>query len=87
MFRPNGYTHEYDLIEVSPYDHIKIDDKVYVSDFTITKEAVKGCRKGYFAGLSSSGKPLIFDRGATSWSQTARSSWNYCVLASETDND
>lgn len=65
---------DYDLIEVSPYDEFQIDDKVGVSNDGTN------WHKRHFAGVSSDGRAMVFDKGMTSWSSEGRKSpWNYCV--------
>ena len=70
-----GDTSSYDLIEVSPYEDFKIDDKVMVSNnetFWV---------RAHFAGVNSEGLPTAFKRGATSWSSLHLSvpeSWKNC---------
>jgi hypothetical protein len=58
-----------DLIEVSPYEDWKIDDKVLVWDdawdYGVTQ-------KGYFGGLNKNGAPTAFLNGCTSWSTEDR---------------
>lgn len=51
-----------DLVEVSPYDDWKIDDKVIVS-FDDDEE-----HNYYFAGLDGLGRTCVFSDGSTSWS-------------------
>jgi hypothetical protein len=51
-----------DLVEVSPYEDWKIDDKVIVS-FDDDKEY-----NYYFAGLDGLGRTCVFSGGTTSWS-------------------
>lgn len=66
----------FDLIEVRPYDHIKIDDKVWVSDTENYRKY-----KGYFAGVEVGGNPLIFADGRTSWTTDGRTEkWGHCEL-------
>jgi hypothetical protein len=63
-----------DLIEVSPYEDFKIDDKVLVWDEGGLKH------RRYFAGVSISGKPMAFVDGNTSWSTKYEVpyDWDYC---------
>lgn len=67
-----GFEGEEDLIEVSPYEDFKVDDKVLVSVDGDSWE------KRYFAYVKN-GAPWAWADGATSWSacDTARK-WNYC---------
>jgi hypothetical protein len=53
-----------DLVEVSPYEDWKIDDKVIVT--FADDEDEEG--KYYFAGLNKSNLPCVFKDGRTSWS-------------------
>lgn len=65
-----------DLIEVSPYEDFKIDDKVLVWNEG-DHEDVK--RRRYFAGIGTNGKPLVFVEGSTSWSSNGRTiPFDYC---------
>lgn len=69
-----GYSSENDLIEVSPYEDFKIDDKVLVwAKGSSTKH------KRYFAGVSNIGRPLVFVDGKTSWSSEGQTcSYTHC---------
>ena len=75
----NGVTHEHelDLIKFSPYDHIKIDDKVNVWDKWDSK-----VYRGHFAGLSKDGLPMAWSEGKTSWTSGSEDYdvWDYCEL-------
>ena len=72
--RWGNYDHQCDLIELSPYDDFKVDDKVMVS------RDGEVWFKSYFAGVDKSGNPTVFDGGSTSWSKTDYdpTSWKYC---------
>lgn len=70
---PNSYTvhgrlyagdseSEMDLIEYSPYSHIKIDDPV------IFWESDMHLHRGHFAGIDDAGRPMTYIDGKTSWS-------------------
>lgn len=60
------------LIEVSPYEDYKVDDKVFVSMDGDSWE------KRYFAYVKN-GAPWTWSHGATSWSAGGNTSiWNYC---------
>jgi hypothetical protein len=59
-----GKTPGFNLVEVSPYDHLKIDDKVIVWNNT----AVRYRFKRHFAGIDITGKPLTYPNGNTSFS-------------------
>jgi hypothetical protein len=60
-----SYDRDSDLIEVTPYDDLQIDDKVLVWN---DRKGTLAKFKRYFAGVSRNGKPLAFSDGATSWS-------------------
>lgn len=51
-----------DLIEYSPYSHIKIDDPV------IFWESDMHLHRGHFAGIDDAGRPMTYIDGKTSWS-------------------
>jgi hypothetical protein len=71
-----------DLIEVSPYEEFKIDDKVIVWN---AHDSVYKANM-HFAGIAKNGKALTFDYGATSWSVQAnhsRTEWDFCIKAGE----
>ena len=72
--RWGNYDHQCDLIELSPYDDFKVDDKVMVS------RDGEVWFKRYFAGVDKDGKPTAFCDGATSWVKTKASPirWKYC---------
>jgi len=57
-----------DLIEVSPYEDWKIDDKVIFWNNDGKFDNIIYEEKGYFAGLDHKGRPTVFNNGATSWS-------------------
>jgi len=63
-----------DLIEVSPYDDFKIDDKVLV------KNRNDNCfTKRHFAGVHHNGQAKTFDDGATSFTTNGNTSpWLHC---------
>ena len=67
---------EYNLVEVSPYDHLKIDDKVWAYNSDGQKHKI------HFAGIDKDGKPLCFHEGKTSWSSDGgyKSSWPHVEL-------
>jgi len=66
----------YKIVEIGPYDHIHIDNKVLVWD-----EPGDEKLKQYFARVSDDGKPMAWDDGATSWSSENRAtSWTFCEL-------
>ena len=68
-----------DLIELGPYDHIKIDDPVVVSG---TSGALF---RRYFAGVSQEGKPLGWLLGGTSYTATTQFEWATCELFDSTN--
>ena len=51
-----------DLIEYSPYSHIKIDDPVIFWDSDMD------LHRGHFAGIDDAGRPMTYIDGKTSWS-------------------
>ena len=55
-----------DLIEYSPYSHIKIDDPVFFweSDMRL--------QRGHFAGIDGAGRPMTYIDGKTRWSSHGR---------------
>ena len=62
-----------DLIEVSPYDDFKIDDKVIVWNTNELKS------KRHFAGINDEGQPLAWYEGKTSFTAEGRLySWDHC---------
>lgn len=61
VFDVRRFPSELDLVEVNPYNHINIDDKVIVWD----REDYKVY--AHFAGIDKRGKPTVFFRGLTSW--------------------
>lgn len=62
-----------DLIEISPYEDFKIDDKVLVWDNETNEK-----HKGHFAGISDTGKPKIWSEGGTSFTKQFKQTWNHC---------
>lgn len=68
-----------DLIEVGPYDHIKIGDPVLCWD-----EPDHEPLRRYFAGVNDKGRPLVFIDGATEWSSNGiKMDWRYCKKVEE----
>jgi hypothetical protein len=63
----------FNLVEINPYADWKIDDKVLVWNDPLYK------KRRYFAGtVSDDGKPMVFDDGATSWSNVySPDAWNF----------
>ena len=84
IYSGSGNQSRYDMIEIRPYDHIKIDDKVYVSDTAPITKHTKSAR-GHFYGMIE-GLPTIFSEGKTSFTSSIAYGYKYCVLASEIDN-
>ena len=74
--------HHLDLIEVTLYDHIQIDDKIFAWDHD---DCIR--HKGHFAGTSESGKPQTWLGGRTSWTVTTQKkyTWDHCELAEESE--
>ena len=72
MFVDESIKHDFDLIEVSPYEDFKKDDKVMVShDGT-------GWVKRYFSH-EENGVPYVFQDGMTSWSNNYSTvGWEFC---------
>lgn len=69
------------LVEVSPYDDFKIDDKVLV--WNIDGDLT---RKGHFAGLDDFGYPTTWTAGATSFTTNGdRFSWRFCKKYESSD--
>lgn len=68
----------FDLIEVTPYEDFKIDDKVLVRRYESAKWT-----KRYFAGVDENGNPMTYGDGATSWSQHGTVSWKFCKKAED----
>ena len=66
-----------DLVEVSPYSDLKIDDLVYVWDGNEPKV------KRHFAGINEyTGMPMVFDFGTSSWTNfSGVSPWDHCEKA------
>jgi hypothetical protein len=87
---PNGkhlrYTSsQYDLIEVTPYDHIKKGDKVIVWD---NNSKFKSKFRGYFSGVDVLGRPRSYINGATEWSSDGEThAWDNCILAEDDNNN
>lgn len=81
-FSTDGTIHNLDLIEVSPWAHINVDDKVLVGS---TPSRVTYRR--YFAGVDAeTGKPLTWPVGRTSWTtlnENDTERWDCCELATE----
>lgn len=67
----------YDLVEVSPYEDFKVDDKVVCWDAIFTNNQ----HRRYFSHVDKDGRPNTFVDGATSWSSHGSHtvSWDHCV--------
>ncbi len=61
-----------DLIEVSPYEDFKKDDKVMVS------QNGEIWYKRYFSHVNVEGIPYCFGDGMTSWNSEYTTDWEYC---------
>jgi len=72
-----------DLIEVSPYADFNIDDKVLVWDNGLYKY------KCHFAGVGKNGKPLTWDDGKTSFTETDlyKTEWDNCEKYEENNDN
>lgn len=69
-----------DLIEVSPYANIKIDDKVLVWNETSTNKI-----RRHFAGINESGLPKAWYGTGTSFTETSTTTWDGCEPYTETE--
>jgi hypothetical protein len=72
-----------DLIEVSPYANIRIDDKVLVWDGFQSENGNK--TKAHFAGLDKEGNPMSWVHGMTSFTTSELVYWNFCEPYTETE--
>jgi hypothetical protein len=72
-----------DLIEISPYADLKIDDKVLVWD-----DGQIDPYKYHFAGIDGDGRALTWDDGQTSFTSNEYevSTWDNCIKYEE-END
>lgn len=70
-----------DLIEVSPWEDFKIDEKVIVWN----NDNPGRMRNRYFAGVALDGRPQTWVNGGTSWSNYTRSKkvWDNCIRAED----
>ena len=76
MHRADGtqaFDERFNLIEVSPYDDFKIDEKVMVRDFG--SDRWKRCN---FAAVGPDQKPRAWDFGATKWTAVGATVWDEC---------
>lgn len=66
-------TSQFDLVEVSPYEDWKIDDKIEVSDDNIR------WKKRHFAGVNDEGFPMAWNAGCSSWTEeyNGKLHWKY----------
>lgn len=76
----NGVSSEYDLVEVSQWDHIAVDQPVYVKNTALGEQ----WRKRYFA-MVESGRPFTWCNGATSWTSLhyEKTDWDECLTVEE----
>jgi len=65
--------HYMNLIEITKWDDFEVDEPVMVQD-----EDSPSWRKRYFAGVSKTGKPMVWDGGHTSWLADYTTEWDYC---------
>jgi len=70
-------THPLDLIEVVPYEKFPIDVKVWCWNNTDRVSRFKR----HFAGVHTSGYPLAWCGGKTSFTETCNEPWDYMELA------
>lgn len=71
-FYHNLVDDDLDLIEITPYEDINIDDKVWVWNDGGFKY------KRHFAGICEDGRPMAWDSGSTSWSTEFKTIWKNC---------
>lgn len=76
LFFSGGGSDRKDLVEVTPYDDLEIDDKVIVTFLDGTQ------RYSYFAGIEDD-CPLVFTEGATSFTYTSRTICKHVVPYNE----
>ncbi len=76
------YTHEesdMDLVEVSPFEHLVIDEPVMVRD-----KPEEQWSRAYFAGVSrNSGRPTVWAGGKTSWTALNNELYEICHAYNE----
>jgi hypothetical protein len=80
FYKNDKEEHVSDIIEISPYEDFKIDDKVLVWDDEDDKV------KAYFAGVNKNGFPTAWCDGRTSFTETESLSWYHCIKYEE-NND
>ena len=70
-----------DLVEVTPYDDFKVDDKVICWSHSDQERKMRR----YFAGVNEDGEPTAFPDGTTSWSSNGSQPrpWGNCVKYEE----
>lgn len=71
---------EFDLVEITPWQHIKVDQPVYVKD----KRDIEWFKR-HFAKVIN-GKPHVWAHGATKWSserEPSITSWHECITIEE----
>lgn len=66
-----------DLVEISPYEDFKIDDKIMVKN-----EGGFWIRR-HFAGIDREGRPMAFNSYGTSWINTGTNAWEECRRPTE----
>lgn len=71
----------FDLIEVSPYEDFKKDDKVMVSSDGET------WYRRYFSHVDSNGYPHVFNNGSTSWVSYETTEWGFCRKPTQEELD
>lgn len=67
-----------DLVEINMYDHIKLDEGVYVRN-----RLRRFWFKRHFAGVNEYGNPTVWDQGQTSWSGAKRIVWEQLLTVDE----
>lgn len=70
--------HEFDLIEVSPYEDYRIDEPVMVRN-----HPSDAWRPRYFAGVNAEGFARAWNEGGTSWSTQMANTWKFCRRPTE----
>jgi len=75
---PKSWRNEYQLIEITPYTHIKDGDRVMVWNDPVYKH------RRIFSRVSADGKPCAYLDGTTKWTGNERDiQWDNCVLAED----